>query len=171
MVLGNMSVGSIAFLITFTVVFSCFTCELIRRNRKRKRRYEHGPTVTVTTTTQQSHLAASPQVIPPYPINARHPTPANAPGFTPHHPPYPTHAPSMPFPQAPSYGIAPPAIGIRGGLSFIDGGAPYPPAPYQSTDYSANPPPYDVAVAQPPIQPPSSKDSYQKQSPYNPGYN
>ncbi|CAH1113673.1 unnamed protein product [Psylliodes chrysocephalus] len=150
MVLGNMSVGSIAFLITFTVVFSCFTCELIRRNRKRKRRYEHGPTVTVTTTTQQSHLAASPQVIPPYPINARHPTPANAPGFTPHHPPYPTHAPSMPFPQ---------------------GGAPYPPAPYQSTDYSANPPPYDVAVAQPPIQPPSSKDSYQKQSPYNPGYN
>ncbi|CAH1113672.1 unnamed protein product [Psylliodes chrysocephalus] len=142
----------LVFSVTFTVsVFLCLVCCVIqRRHNNKKRRLRHGPTVTVTTTTQQSHLAASPQVIPPYPINARHPTPANAPGFTPHHPPYPTHAPSMPFPQ---------------------GGAPYPPAPYQSTDYSANPPPYDVAVAQPPIQPPSSKDSYQKQSPYNPGYN
>ncbi|CAH1113675.1 unnamed protein product [Psylliodes chrysocephalus] len=142
--------SSFAFYFSVIVFIGVLIFLVIRWWWKRKKRNNNGPTVTVTTTTQQSHLAASPQVIPPYPINARHPTPANAPGFTPHHPPYPTHAPSMPFPQ---------------------GGAPYPPAPYQSTDYSANPPPYDVAVAQPPIQPPSSKDSYQKQSPYNPGYN
>lgn len=53
------------------------------------------PNVTVT----RQHISASPVVVPPYPVEARHPTPQTAPvpapgpGFATHNPPYPTHTP------------------------------------------------------------------------------
>uniref|UniRef100_A0A6P7GUX7 Protein shisa-5 n=1 Tax=Diabrotica virgifera virgifera TaxID=50390 RepID=A0A6P7GUX7_DIAVI len=115
----------------------------------------NGPSVTVTTTTQH---AQSPQVVPPYPIDTRHPVPAsNITG-------YGNQAPYQQYPFHQTGNVASPMAGAT----------PYPPQPYQQAahDYSANPPPYDVAVSQPPLQPPpNSKEGYVKQSPYNPGYN
>ncbi|XP_072398538.1 uncharacterized protein [Diabrotica undecimpunctata] len=118
-----------------------------------KRRRLNGPSVTTVTTTQHTQ---SPQVVPPYPIDARHPVPSsNITGYG-NQAPYPQY----PFNTGP---VSPPMAGAT----------PYPPQPYQQAahDYSANPPPYDVAVSQPPLQPPPSKEGYVKQSPYNPGYN
>lgn len=66
---------------------------------------------------------------------------------------------AAPYPPAPVATPYPPA-----------GGAPYPPAPYPSAADNVNPPPYDVAVSSPPVQPPA-KEAYGKQSPYNPNYN
>lgn len=53
--------------------------------------------------------------------------------------------------------------------------AAYPPAnntPYYqgNSDPHANPPSYDVAVGNPPVQPLPAKEAYSKQSPYNPNY-
>ncbi|CAH1285436.1 unnamed protein product [Diabrotica balteata] len=112
-----------------------------------------GPSVTTVTTTQHTQ---SPQVVPPYPIDTRHPVPSsNITGY----------GNQAPYPQYPfnTGHVSPPMAGAT----------PYPPQPYQQAahDYSANPPPYDVAVSQPPLQPPPSKEGYVKQSPYNPGYN
>ncbi|XP_072398540.1 uncharacterized protein [Diabrotica undecimpunctata] len=120
---------------------------------RRRRNFSNGPSVTTVTTTQHTQ---SPQVVPPYPIDARHPVPSsNITGYG-NQAPYPQY----PFNTGP---VSPPMAGAT----------PYPPQPYQQAahDYSANPPPYDVAVSQPPLQPPPSKEGYVKQSPYNPGYN
>ncbi|XP_050514081.1 nematocyst expressed protein 4 isoform X5 [Diabrotica virgifera virgifera] len=183
------------------------------------KRIRNGPSVTVTTTTQH---AQSPQVVPPYPIDTRHPVPAsNITGYG-NQAPYQQYPFHQTVPQP--YGLPPPAMGMAGTsfytghirqLSYpgqfstwspacrpmsmtipsavptpthttvpyfqtgnvaspMAGATPYPPQPYQQAahDYSANPPPYDVAVSQPPLQPPpNSKEGYVKQSPYNPGYN
>ncbi|XP_072398539.1 uncharacterized protein [Diabrotica undecimpunctata] len=137
-----------------TLVFCLFVlflvfCVSITRNKRKK----YGPSVTTVTTTQHTQ---SPQVVPPYPIDARHPVPSsNITGYG-NQAPYPQY----PFNTGP---VSPPMAGAT----------PYPPQPYQQAahDYSANPPPYDVAVSQPPLQPPPSKEGYVKQSPYNPGYN
>ncbi|XP_050514091.1 nematocyst expressed protein 4 isoform X14 [Diabrotica virgifera virgifera] len=136
----------------------------------------NGPSVTVTTTTQH---AQSPQVVPPYPIDTRHPVPAsNITGYG-NQAPYQQYPFHQTVPQP--YGLPPPAMGMAGTSFYtgnvaspMAGATPYPPQPYQQAahDYSANPPPYDVAVSQPPLQPPpNSKEGYVKQSPYNPGYN
>ncbi|CAG9821617.1 unnamed protein product [Phaedon cochleariae] len=160
---------------------------------KRKREgtvYGFGPSVTVTTTTTQP--TQSPMVVPPYPIDARHPTPhvaAPGMGFAAHQPPYPTQ-PAHPTPYNQTvthYGPLPPPMGITGYPTYNNGAhhypaaapypptvAPYPPAaaPYPPTDYNAHPPPYDVAVASPPPgQPALQKEGYGKQAPYNPHYN
>ncbi|XP_050514089.1 nematocyst expressed protein 4 isoform X12 [Diabrotica virgifera virgifera] len=163
-----------------------------------KRRRFNGPSVTVTTTTQH---AQSPQVVPPYPIDTRHPVPAsNITGYGNQAPyqQYPFHQTghirqlsypgqfstwspacrpmSMTIPSAvptPTHTTVP-YFQTGNVASPMAGATPYPPQPYQQAahDYSANPPPYDVAVSQPPLQPPpNSKEGYVKQSPYNPGYN
>ncbi|CAH1285435.1 unnamed protein product [Diabrotica balteata] len=131
-----------------------FTCLCRRRQRIRRQQSPiYGPSVTTVTTTQHTQ---SPQVVPPYPIDTRHPVPSsNITGY----------GNQAPYPQYPfnTGHVSPPMAGAT----------PYPPQPYQQAahDYSANPPPYDVAVSQPPLQPPPSKEGYVKQSPYNPGYN
>ncbi|XP_072398536.1 uncharacterized protein [Diabrotica undecimpunctata] len=141
-------VAIIAFGGVVIVLRVLFTCCKNESNRS-----FYGPSVTTVTTTQHTQ---SPQVVPPYPIDARHPVPSsNITGYG-NQAPYPQY----PFNTGP---VSPPMAGAT----------PYPPQPYQQAahDYSANPPPYDVAVSQPPLQPPPSKEGYVKQSPYNPGYN
>ncbi|KAJ8926544.1 hypothetical protein NQ314_021083 [Rhamnusium bicolor] len=116
-------------------------------------------------------------VVPPYPVDARHPTPHSsgppAPGFATHNPPYPTHTP---YPQ-PGIAHYPPTGGSSTPYPPHAGSTPYPPAvgaPYPPTsgsiDYNAHPPPYDVAVSSPPVQPLPVKEAYGKQSPYNPNF-
>ncbi|XP_018571780.1 extensin isoform X2 [Anoplophora glabripennis] len=173
----------IAICVIFLILFAiCGWC------CKRKREgtvYGQGPNVTVTT----QHSSAV--VAPPYPIADRHPIPQTcgpaAPGFATHTPPYPTHTP---HPQ-PGISPYPPTGGIThyapatGGTPYPPGGAtpyppggvtPYPPGgvtPYPPDghgNYSANPPPYDVAVSSPPVQPLPVKEGYGKQAPYNPNY-
>ncbi|RZC38583.1 shisa-5-like, partial [Asbolus verrucosus] len=135
-----------------------------------------GTNVTVTT----QPISASPVVVPPYPVEARHPTPQTGPypvGFTSHNPPYPTHNPhpvgaaAAPYPPVSAATPYPPAG------PPVSTATPYPPtgppagisAPYP--DYSTNPPSYSEAVGQPAVQSlPSAKEGYSKQSPYNPNY-
>ncbi|XP_057654541.1 uncharacterized protein LOC130892878 isoform X1 [Diorhabda carinulata] len=163
----------VIFIIFFTICGWC--C-------KRKREgtvYGYGPSVTVTTTTQH---VPSPQVVPPYPIDARHPTPSNnlsGPGFFNAQPPYPTQTPNMPFPQTVphQYGLPPPSMGIEGVRQFLHGipnptpiPSAYPPTTYYQ-DYHSNPPPYEVAVSQAPAPAPIAREGYIKQAPYNPNYN
>ncbi|XP_068895916.1 uncharacterized protein [Tenebrio molitor] len=123
----------------------------------------------------------SPVVVPPYPVEPRHPTPHGGPpgpGFATNHPPYPTHTPHpMPVPVfcPPPVGAAPtpypsaapyPPVGPTGHAPYppvVGGTAPYP-------DYSAQPPSYSEAISQPPVQPPLGKEGYSKQAPYNPNY-
>lgn len=146
----------IALCVIVTIIFTiCVWC------CKRKREgtvYGYGPSITVRTTTQ--HIP-SPQVVPPYPIDARHAIPSNnlsGPGFYNTQPPYPTQTPNMPFPQS---GISNPTPVPA---------TPYPPATlYQ--DYHSSPPPYEVAVSQAPVPVPVAHEGYGKQAPYNPGYN
>ncbi|XP_063918472.1 uncharacterized protein LOC135133877 isoform X2 [Zophobas morio] len=118
---------------------------------------------------------ASPVVVPPYPVEPRHPTPHAAPpgpGFSTHHPPYPTQTPH-PMPGAAPY---PPVVGSSP-YPPVSGAAPYPPAgpamggsaPYP--DFGAQPPSYSEAISQPPVvQPLPPKEGYIKQAPYNPNY-
>ncbi|XP_068895915.1 uncharacterized protein [Tenebrio molitor] len=114
----------------------------------------------------------SPVVVPPYPVEPRHPTPHGGPpgpGFATNHPPYPTHTPHpmpgaapTPYPSAAPY----PPVGPTGHAPYppvVGGTAPYP-------DYSAQPPSYSEAISQPPVQPPLGKEGYSKQAPYNPNY-
>ncbi|XP_063918474.1 uncharacterized protein LOC135133877 isoform X4 [Zophobas morio] len=127
---------------------------------------------------------ASPVVVPPYPVEPRHPTPHAAPpgpGFSTHHPPYPTQTPHpMPAPiyYPPPMGAAPypPVVGSSP-YPPVSGAAPYPPAgpamggsaPYP--DFGAQPPSYSEAISQPPVvQPLPPKEGYIKQAPYNPNY-
>ncbi|XP_023027586.1 uncharacterized protein isoform X2 [Leptinotarsa decemlineata] len=164
---------ALAIFVIFIILFTlCGWC------CKRKREgtvYGYGPSVTVTTHTT-SQPSQSPLVVPPYPVDPRHPTPySNAPnaGFNTHQTPYPTHATTMPLPQSGSHPYPP-----SGPTPYPPGGpSPYPPAgnaapyPPAAGDYSANPPPYDVAVSTPPVQPLPVKEGYGKQAPYNPHYN
>ncbi|XP_008195909.1 nematocyst expressed protein 4 isoform X3 [Tribolium castaneum] len=130
----------------------------------------------------------SPVVVPPYPVEPRHPTPqsraAPAPGFATHTPPYPTHNPHpLPAPVPGYYPLAvgatpvpyppagaapyPPAVGPT---PYPPAGPPYPPGTAPYPDYGAQPPSYSEAVSQPPVQPLPAKEGYTKQAPYNPNY-
>ncbi|XP_044264630.1 anther-specific proline-rich protein APG-like isoform X2 [Tribolium madens] len=168
-------------IIIFVLVFILFSvCGFCCKRKREGTVYGlTGRNVTVTS----QHISASPVVVPPYPVEPRHPTPqrvavpAPGPGFATHNPPYPTHNPhpgpgAAPAPYPPA-GVAPypPAVGPT----------PYPPAgpSYPSTgppisspypDYGAQPPSYSEAISQPPMQPLPAKEGYTKQAPYNPNY-
>ncbi|KAJ8979638.1 hypothetical protein NQ317_001345 [Molorchus minor] len=142
--------------VIFLILFSlCGWC------CKRKRDgtvYGHAPTVTINA--QPIHH--TPVVNPPYPVDARHPTPQVAgphpPGFAPNSAPYPASTPyGQPLPSI----VASPYPPTGGSTPYPPpaGGTPYPPvgAPYPPADHSINPPPYDVAVSSPPIHPPLEK--------------
>nr|XP_008195903.1 PREDICTED: anther-specific proline-rich protein APG-like isoform X4 [Tribolium castaneum] len=120
-------------------------------------------------------------VVPPYPVEARHPTPENksvpapGPGFATYNPPYPTHNPH-PVPVDVDY-CAPLPIGISPAPYPPPGPTPYPPAgppnsaPYPSyPGHDSQPPSYSEAVGQPSAQPLIPKEGYTKQAPYNPNY-
>ncbi|XP_064211651.1 uncharacterized protein LOC103313704 isoform X2 [Tribolium castaneum] len=125
--------------------------------------------------------AGSSVVVPPYPVEARHPTPENksvpapGPGFATYNPPYPTHNPH-PVPVDVDY-CAPLPIGISPAPYPPPGPTPYPPAgppnsaPYPSyPGHDSQPPSYSEAVGQPSAQPLIPKEGYTKQAPYNPNY-
>nr|XP_015837381.1 PREDICTED: inverted formin-2-like isoform X2 [Tribolium castaneum] len=125
-------------------------------------------------------IQGSSVVVPPYPVEARHPTPENksvpapGPGFATYNPPYPTHNPH-PVPDV-DY-CAPLPIGISPAPYPPPGPTPYPPAgppnsaPYPSyPGHDSQPPSYSEAVGQPSAQPLIPKEGYTKQAPYNPNY-
>ncbi|XP_044264632.1 extensin-like [Tribolium madens] len=119
----------------------------------------------------------SPVVVPPYPVEPRHPTPQSARvptsglGFATHNPPYPTHTPH----PVPGVDYCLPSVGASSALYSPAGSTPYPLAgsPHSAAypDYDSQPPSYSEVVSQSPAQlSTSSKARYTKQAPYNPSY-
>ncbi|KYB26407.1 hypothetical protein TcasGA2_TC033780 [Tribolium castaneum] len=123
----------------------------------------------------------SPVVVPPYPVEPRHPTPqsraAPAPGFATHTPPYPTHNPHpLPAPGELIFlnytstlilslfivpGYYPLAVGATPVPYPPAGAAPYPPA-VGPTPYPPAGPPYPPGTAPYPdygAQPPSYSEA------------
>ncbi|CAH1364651.1 unnamed protein product [Tenebrio molitor] len=186
--------GVIFFLFIIILILKCCTEDRrpkVTRRRRLRSSYENLPRTFVPTTQHRPAPTsveditdidgivvvpepgeASPVVVPPYPVEPRHPTPHGGPpgpGFATNHPPYPTHTPHpmpgaapTPYPSAAPY----PPVGPTGHAPYppvVGGTAPYP-------DYSAQPPSYSEAISQPPVQPPLGKEGYSKQAPYNPNY-
>jgi len=167
----------IVLFIVFCVLFSI--CGWCCKKHREGTVYGYAGNPNVTVTTQP---AAS--VIPPYPVDPRHPQPV--PGFMPaggyQTGPYPVT--TTPYPPPPGGGYHPPAVPYpvsgAGAAPYPtatpayppSSAAPYPPAstaPYPT--HQQQPPSYMEAVGQPPAEPhPPISDGYTKQAPYNPHY-
>lgn len=144
----------------------CLCCRDNNSSNNRGNPYSNGPgNVTVTTQPVPQHQ--------PYPVHGG-PPPAGYGGPTPYPPPsmpmpQPQHQPGYPPHSGPPY---PPAGGAPYPPGPAPGGAPYPPTSgFSQPGFQNQPPPYDVAVSQPPSFPPAPQtEAYGKQSPYNPQY-
>jgi hypothetical protein len=110
--------GVIFFLFIIILILKCCTEDRrpkVTRRRRLRSSYENLPRTSVPTTQHRPAPTsveditdidgivvvpepgeASPVVVPPYPVEPRHPTPHGGPpgpGFATNHPPYPTHTP------------------------------------------------------------------------------
>lgn len=167
----------IVLFIVFCVLFSI--CGWCCKKHREGTVYGYAGNPTVTVTTQPAS-----QMIPPYPVDARHPQPhavPPGPGFAPtggyQSSPYP--ATTTPYPPAPGGGYPPATpypVTVAGPYPTTTtpypptSAAPYPPASAAPYPVHHQPPSYMEAVGQPPTEPHQVTEGYTKQAPYNPHY-